>query len=140
MTASMLKYLEPVPFTIENEASLGMTETQGLLACDGRNIVIEFRTADTIVGLVKTQSKEITIPIESVRSIRFAKKFLGVSCAITLQTFRQQPLEALGDSRHGALEMKVRRRDRTVAENFCLEVGQEVLRNRNERIAGELDE
>jgi hypothetical protein len=136
----MLQYLDPVPFTVENEAHLGLTETQGLLSCDGRHLVIEHRTADTVFGLVKSSSREIAIPLGNIRSIRFAKKFMGFGCAITLQTVDQKSLEAFADSMHGRIELKVKRTDRAIAEDFCLEVAQAVIRLRNEKIAGELEE
>lgn len=139
MSQSMLKYLEPVPFTVDNEASLGLTETQGLLTSDGANLVIEFRTADTVVGIVKTDSKELAVPLETIRSLRFTSKFMGMSNAVVLSTLNQKILEPLMDSKQGQLEMKIRRRDRAIAENFCLEVGQALMRARNERIAGELE-
>ena len=140
MSTLVLRYLEPVPFTIENEASLGLTETQGLLSCDGQHLVIEHRTADTVVGIVKSGSKEIAIPLLEIRSLRFEKKYLGFSNVIVLTALNQRCIDPLMDSKQGRLEMKVRRRDRELAETFCLEVSQAIMRHRNEIIAGELEE
>jgi hypothetical protein len=135
----MLQYLDPVPFTVDNDAHLGLSETQGLLSCDGRNLVIEYRIADTVIGLVKTSSKELAIPLASIRSIKCRKRFFGFVCSIVIATMSQQVLDELLGSMQGRIELKIRRRDRARAEDFCLEVGQSVLRLRTETIAGELE-
>lgn len=140
----MIHHLDPVPFTIDNEAHLGLSETQGLLSSDGRNLVIEYRMADTIVGLVKTDSKELLIPLADVRSIRFEKKYMGLSCCVTLRTRNQHVLDAMPEAKLGAVVMKVKRGDRQTAEEFCLAVQEVIVRSRNmlldDEIAGMLEE
>ena len=64
---------------------------------------------------------------------------MGMSYSITITALNQRALEALTDSKQGRLEMKVRRRDGAIAQSFCLEVAQAIMRIRNERIAGEIE-
>ena len=130
----MLRYLEPVPFTIDNDSHLGLSETQGLLSSDGAALVIEYRIADTVIGMLKSRSKSLAIPLGRVRSIALKKKFFGLIRSIELRTLGQQDLNSLLEGRQGGLSMKIRWRDRGAAENFCLELSQAVLRSRREEI------
>lgn len=135
----MLQHLDPVPFTIENEAHMGLSETQGLLSCDGENLLIEYRTADTIVGALKTPSKRFAIPFDELQSIRCERKFFGMIHRVVIRTRSQQALEALPDAKGGMVTAALKRRDRKIAEEFCLAVHEVVLRRRGLRMSEDLD-
>jgi hypothetical protein len=135
----MLQYLDPVPFTIENEAHFGLSETQGILSSDGGSLLIEYRMADTIVGAVKTQSKTVAIPFDEIRSIRMERKFLGMVNRIVIRTRSQVTLDFLPDAKGGMVTLKLNRRDAEPAEGLCLAVQEAVLRQRNLKLGDELD-
>jgi hypothetical protein len=135
----MIHLLDPVPFTMENEAHMGLSETQGLLSSDGRNLVIEFRVADTVFGLMKTAPKEILIPLADIQSIRFEKKYLGITASIVLRVRNMQVLQALPDAKLGKVTLKVSRRERPAAEEFCLAVHEVIVRLRGARLENEIE-
>lgn len=128
----MLQYLDPVPFTIDNDSHLGLSETQGLLSSDGENLVIEFRIADTIIGMMKTSSKHIKVPLSEIQSIKYEKRNLGFAGAITLRTRSQHVLEALPESRMGMARLLVPRRNRGSAEEFCLAIHDVIVQKRHQ--------
>ena len=135
----MLQYLDPVPFTMENEAHFGLSEMQGLLSCDGDSLLIEYRMVDTMVGALKTPSKTVAIPFEQIRSIRVERKLLGMSSRIVISTRSQGALEFFPDAKGGSVTLMLKRRDRDAGESFCLSVQEAVLRQRNLKMGDELD-
>lgn len=130
----MIHLLDPVPFTIENDTHLGLSEVQGMLYSDGRNLIIEFRLADTVIGVMKTEAKQLSIPLGDVLSIRYAKRYFGLTAEITLRTRSIRSFAELPDAKLGTIVMKVRRADRGDAEQFCLAVHEQVLRLRGAQL------
>jgi len=130
----MIHLLDPIPFTIENDSHLGLSEVQGMLFSDGSNLIIEFRLADTVIGVMKTEAKQVSIPLSDVLSLRYAKKYFGLVSEITLRTRSIKSFAELPDAKLGTVVMKVRRPDRSDAEQFCLAVHEQVLRLRSARL------
>ncbi len=135
----MLQHLDPVPFTIDNDTHFGLSETQGLLSCNSDALVIEYRIADTISGLLKSASKRITVPFAEIQSLTYQKKMLGFSNRITLRTRSQHIIESLPEARMGTVTMAIRRGDREAAEGFCLAVQQAAVQERGRRIQQDVE-
>lgn len=135
----MIQHFDPVPFTIENEAHMGMSETQGIIFSDGTNLIIEYQIVDAIVGLVKTDVKEIAISIADLWTLKFRKKYFGLATRVYLRSRRQRVVEGLPESRQGEVEFRIKRRDREAAENFCLAMEQIIMRHRNELVEGDVE-
>jgi len=135
----MIHSLDPVPFTIDNDAHLNLSETQGLLSSDGHALVIEFQLADTVVGIIKTAPREIKIPLAHIQSIRFEKKYLGMAGVITVRARTMHGLQELPDAKLGAVTMKVNRKMWRAAEEFCHAVMEVILRERGSLPADEID-
>lgn len=134
----MLQHLDPVPFTIDNDSHLGLSETQGLLSSDGEHLIIEFRIADTVVGVMKTPSKYIRLPFSDIQSITYEKGMLGFFAAIRLSTRSQQLLEKLPESKMGMVRLPVKRRSRDIAEAFCLAIYDAVVRRRGQMLQDDI--
>jgi len=134
----MLQYLDPVPFTFENESHLGLSETQGMLSTDGRCLVVEYRIVDTIIGAIKTPSSTLQVPLADIYSIAYQKKYFGLTGAILLRTRNQQALEALPDARMGTIRMSIKRGDREIARAFCLEIHEVIVRQRSQMLLDDL--
>ncbi len=135
----LLNYLEPVPFAFDNEAHLGLSETRGLLSCEGRNLVIEFQVADAIFGALKGETKRIEIPLQEVIRVEFRARFFGLYNRLTLVTRNQDLLQMLPEAKQGRIKTTIRRRDRTIAEEFSLEITTAIQRIRGEQMAIDLD-
>lgn len=134
----MLQYLDPVPFTFENESHLGLSETQGLLTTDGRSLVVEYRIVDTIIGAIKTPSSSLQVPLEDIYSIAYQKRLFGFAGAILLRTRNQKALDTLPDARMGMIRMSVKRGDREIAMAFCLGVQEVIVRKRSQMLLDDL--
>jgi hypothetical protein len=135
----MIEHLDPVPFTIEIEAHMGLSELQGILCSDGSNLVIEYRTVDTMIGLIKTEVKELSIPLAEILMISYERKWFGMIHRIRIRSRRQQVLAEIPDSKQGMVTFTIKRKDQKIAEAFCLEAQQLVMHNRNLRLEDELD-
>jgi len=58
-----------VPFTIERNEFLGLAVTEGILSVDGADLKIEYRTADVVCGLLKSQLHEVRVPLDKIEEI-----------------------------------------------------------------------
>jgi len=134
----MLSTLDSIPFNIEN-SSHGLTEVQGLMRVENHHLVLEYRTADTILGLVKTELKEVWIPLVELESIVYRKRFFGLHRRLVIKARKQSSFGAFPESKLGQIELHIQWRDRTAAEDFCLELQQGLLRRKNEMLAREID-
>jgi hypothetical protein len=137
--SAMIEHLDPVPFTLEIEAHMGLSELQGILCSDGSNLVIEYRTVDTMIGLIRTEVKELSIPLADLLMITYERKWFGMIHRISIRSRRQQVLGDLPESKQGMVTFTIKRRDQKLAEAFCLEAQQLIMRNRNLRLEDELD-
>jgi len=62
-----------VPFVIERDEFLRFAVTEGILSVDGADLRIEFRTADTVLGLLKSRLHEVRIPLDAIEEIGLRK-------------------------------------------------------------------
>ncbi len=132
----MLQYLDPVPFAIDSH--MGFSETQGMLSCDGENLLIEFRVVDALVGMLKTSMATVKVPLGDVRSITYQKRFLGLTACIMLSSRNQRALASLPESRMGTIRLAVKRADRDIAATFCQAVQETAMRYRSQMLMDNL--
>lgn len=78
---------QSLPFTIQNVFQ-GFAETEGMLSVDGTDLKLEFRTADSVVGLLKSGVREVRLPLETIQEISFRKGWFGCSLAIRVAEMR----------------------------------------------------
>ena len=86
----MIEHLDPVPFTIDVEAHMGLSEVQGILSSDGTNLVIEYQTVDTMIGLIKTELKEMSVPMADILMITYERKWFGMIHRIRIRSRRRR--------------------------------------------------
>ena len=130
----LLNYLEPVPFTIDNDSHLGLSETRGVLSCNGESLVIEFQIADSIIGALKGRMQTIEIPLSEVLRIELRSRFWGFYNRLTIVSRSQGLLEAMPETKQGRITAIIRRGDRSAAGDFCLELSTAIQRLRAERL------
>src|SRR5258708_2036036 len=76
-----------VPFTIQNVFQ-GLAETEGILSADGTELKLEFRTTDSLLGLLKSGVQEVKLPIDAIQEIAFRKGWFGSSIVIRVAEMR----------------------------------------------------
>jgi len=134
MNPTFLDLLDPVPFTLDVDEHLGLSEVQGLLSASERGLLVEYRIADTVIGALKSAMKVVAIPFEEVASLTFDSRFFGLYNRITLRVRRQEIVADLPGAKLGEARLAIRRRDRRPAEQFCLDAAQVIARRRGELI------
>ena len=76
-----------IPFTIRNVFQ-GLAETEGILSANGTNLKLEFRTTDSVLGLLKSGVQEVKLPIDGIQEIAFRKGWFGSSVVIRVAEMR----------------------------------------------------
>lgn len=77
-----------VPFTIKNVFQ-GFAESQGILRLNEDTLSIEFQTQDSIVGAIKSDVKNIELPISDIQELDFKKSIFGSTLSIRLSNFSE---------------------------------------------------
>ncbi len=73
--------MSSLPFSISMYA--GLAKADGLLRLEGNSLVLEFEIQDRALGLLKSELKELRIPIFEIEHLELANGFLPapVDCA-----------------------------------------------------------
>jgi hypothetical protein len=76
-----------VPFKMQDVFG-GFAETEGILSTDGTNLTLEFRTSDAWTGLLKTDVRQVTLPLDVIEEITFRKRWFRGWLAIRVSEMR----------------------------------------------------
>ncbi len=60
----------------------GLAETKGLLRFENNQIILQFQTQDAVFGLMKSDVKDVQIPLEALESVEFITRWWGSKIAI----------------------------------------------------------
>jgi len=110
--------MHSIPFSISVYESLG--EAEGLIRFDEESLKLEFEVKDSIVGILKSDLKEIRIPLSDLESIELRKSWFSTSLVIqasSLRTTRQIP-----GSDQGRMTLSIARRHRADAAKMLSHV------------------
>lgn len=111
--------MNAVPFTVEVYAGFGQCE--GLLSDDGDAVALEFQIADNIARVLKTDVRQVRIPLKDLASVSLKKGWFGMSwmgVKIVLQAARMDVLKDVPGMVQGQVELSIARKDREAAERF----------------------
>lgn len=104
-----------IPFKIHG-VNAGFTEVDGLLKIEKDRLSLEFESADAIIGIVKSDLKEVTIPFESIKKVEFVKKWF--SAQIFIYTRNIAALKDVPGSKSGMVRLSIKRNQKREAMNF----------------------
>jgi hypothetical protein len=76
-----------VPFKIQDVFE-GLAETEGILSADGTDLTLEFRTADALIGLLKSGVREVKLPMGGIEEIALRKGWFRSSLVIRVAEMR----------------------------------------------------
>ena len=102
-----------IPFRIKN-LNYGLAEARGLLHIGEDELILELESQDTVVGLIKSDLKEITIPFEDVEEINYKPGWFGAKIEVVGKSMKV--MNDLPGSNHGTAKLHIRRRDKKTAE------------------------
>lgn len=107
-----------VGFTISD--STGLTETTGLLSLEDSNLVVEYQTLDSVLGIWKSKVKVVEIPVTEITTIRLDRKLW--SADLVVQGKRMRALRNAPGSLGGTLRVKINRQSQLAASKLVQDV------------------
>ncbi len=122
-----------------SDAYEGLAETEGIARLEGTTLILEFRTRDVVIGVLKSEMRELSIPIEDLASATYEKGLFGAK--VRLRSRRLQAFDDIPGAKGGEVRLAVARALREEAEQFALAVQlritQQGIRRLDERLFGE---
>lgn len=108
----MLQQYHRTPFYITG-VNGGFTEVTGLIRVDHEHLVLEFQSADAIIGIVKSDLKTKKIPFTAIRRLDFKKGWF--STKLILQTNSMSDLDGIPGANSGSVTFNIKRAHRQEA-------------------------
>ena len=112
--------MDTVPFTLSNVFG-GFAEGEGLLHNEGTHLCLEFQVKDGILGVLKSEVRELRIPLENVASVTLTKGWFGTNwfgVKIVIQADRMEAFQDVPGASQGRLELSISRKNYEAAEDF----------------------
>ena len=104
-----------VPFSIDG-AFQGFADTQGILSVDGPDLKLEFQTTDNLVGLLKSDTREVRLPLDTVQQITFHKGWFRRSVIIRVSEMRRA--SEIPNYDQGEIVLSIARKHSQIAADF----------------------
>jgi hypothetical protein len=112
--------MDTVRFTL-NDVFAGFGEGHGLLRNEGTHLCLEYQVQDGIVGVLKSEVRQVRIPFEDVASVTLTKGWFGMNwwgVKIVIQGTRMEAFEDVPGASGGRVELSISGKDHEAAENF----------------------
>lgn len=104
-----------IPFEMENP--LWFAETEGILSADDTHLKLEFRTSDAVVGLIKSDVREVKLPLDTIEEITYRKEWWS-DCAIVIRVNEMRAASAIPAFKQGQVELSVDKKHCEAAAQF----------------------
>lgn len=67
---------------------LGLGSVRGLIRCEAGALILEYRVRDSVVGFIRSNPREVRLPLDQICSIHLEEGFFGTSLVIQTSTLR----------------------------------------------------
>ena len=91
--------MQTLPFSIKKIFE-GLAESEGILKVSDKMLHLEFQTKDTVFGVLKSDVRQLEIPLDKIQDIQFKKGMFGDKIIIRandLKTFEDVPNQKGGE-------------------------------------------
>jgi hypothetical protein len=125
--------MDTVPVTLNNVYA-GFGDGEGLLHNERTHLCLEYQVKDGILGVLKSEVRELRIPIENVASVSLTKGWFGMNwfgVKIIIQADRMETFQDVPGASNGRLELSISRKNYEAAEDFVYYL------HRSEKVSGE---
>jgi hypothetical protein len=112
--------MDTVRFTL-SDVFAGLGEGHGLLRNEGTHLCLEYQIQDGIAGVLKSDIRQVRIPMEEVASVTLTKGWFGMNwwgVKIVIQGTRMEAFEDVPGASGGRVELSISGKDHEAAENF----------------------
>ena len=111
----MIQAVHQIPFLIDDVYG-GFARIEGILSAGRNAIGIEFQTKDNIMKVVKSKSKEVTIPYQDIAFVKY-KRNMFIS-RLRIRVNKMGRLDDFPHSDQGEVVLKIKRRDKELIKNL----------------------
>lgn len=105
-----------LPFSIPN-AYQGFATVEGLARFDGEALVLEFQTADALMGLVKSEVKEVRLGLADLVAVEFKKRLFGATLGVRARSLAV--IEAIPGTKLAGFTLRFARPHRDAAHGLA---------------------
>jgi hypothetical protein len=131
----MLEAYDCVPFTVE--AFGGFAEAHGLMRLEGNALVLEFQLQDSILNVLRSDVREVRIPLEEIEAITFKRGWLRAK--FTIKTYKVRTLKEVPGSDKGEVTLHIRHKDRQKAARLASDLELKLLEHQIDRLESQSD-
>lgn len=111
----MLPSERTLPFK-SDEAYNGFAEVNGMLHVEHDHLLLEFEVKDAFVGMLKSSAKELRIEYPELLGATYQRSW--VKSRLQLKVKRMQVQARFPGAKEGVIELKIKRKYKTVAEDL----------------------
>ncbi len=138
---------KPVQFTpslasirlpIKAETLQGLGELDGMLLFDGRELRLDFQTADALFGMIKMPPQSLLVPLAAIESVRAGRGFLWMMPYIEIELNDFRLLAKVPGASGGRWRLSVRMRDRQALARMAGAIGFARAQWLHDRLAADL--
>lgn len=104
---------------VRAEAFQGFADVQGMLVFDGRDLRIDFQTADALFGVLRSGPKQLEVPLASIDAVRTGAGWFWLMPYIELEINDFRLMTQLPGAQDGSWRLRVRWRDRQALRRFA---------------------
>ncbi len=108
-----------VPFRIPSLYS-DLAEADGIASLEGKSLSLEIQTKDAFIGVLKSDVKEINVPVSELREVKFESKWF--SNKLIIRGRKMNSLAAIPGCEKGELILNIARADKDSAKSFAAEL------------------
>jgi len=108
--------MDTIPFHFDSHGGFG--EVKGLARLDEFGLELQFSTRDAVFGVIKSDTRSLRVPLDSLLSVRFSAGFLWLMPAIELRVRDLNVLAGLPESEEGRVKLRVKFGERHDARAF----------------------
>jgi hypothetical protein len=105
-----------VPVKCETHGGFG--EMQGMLLFDGQRLLLQYQTADSVLGVLRSNPRQVEFALDSLMDARYGAGFFWLAPNIQLRLSDFNALAQLPSADGGRLQLSVRWADRRDAKRL----------------------
>ncbi len=110
--------LNRITVPVSASAYQGTADLQGMLSFDGRRLTLGFQTADALLGLIKSKTKQVHIEMASLDHIEYGHGWFWLMPYMRLQCNNFAAVVDIPGSESGQLKLSVRFGNRMQAKKL----------------------
>ncbi len=126
-----------IPFSVP-DAYEGLADVEGLARFEADVLTLEFQAKDAFFGVVKSDVKEVRIPLADLVAAVFTRKMFGATLKLRVRSMAL--VETIPGASRGELTLKFARQDRDDAHALASRLQLRLSEHRLERMDDEMRE